>query len=157
MAKQVESVIIRNRTYAVNDTKTAKADRTSKSAAADKPLLKAKPSWWNYFWYLFFSWLIVPLLIALWKRAGTVFYVYPDRVVLERGVMSKHISQVLISDIRSIDTKYSFIERMFRVGDIWIGTAGMSGYEIVAEGMPNPARVADLILRRRRAISGTTD
>ncbi len=157
MSKQAESVMIRNRTFPVTETRKQKGDQTAKSARADKPLLKAQPSWWNYFWYLFFSWLIVPLIIALWKRAGTVFYVYPERVVLERGVLSKHISQVLISDIRSIDTKSSFIERMFRVGDIWIGTAGMSGYEIVAEGMPNPKGVANLILKQRRGLSKTTD
>ncbi|HEX7364478.1 MAG TPA: PH domain-containing protein [Dehalococcoidia bacterium] len=157
MAKHAESVIIRNRTFPVTETRKQKTDRTAKSAKAEKPLLKAKPSWWNYFWYLFFSWLIVPLIIALWKRAGTVFYVYPERVVLERGVLSKHISQVLISDIRSIDTKYSFIERMVRVGDIWIGTAGMSGYEIVAEGMPNPKGVANLILKQRQGLPKTTD
>ncbi len=149
--------MIRNRTFPVAETRKQKGDQTAKSARADKPLLKSQPSWWNYFWYLFFCWLIIPLIIAVWKRAGTVFYVYPERVVLERGVLSKHISQVLISDIRSIDTRSSFIERMFRVGDIWIGTAGMSGYEIVAEGMPNPKGVANLILKQRRGLSKTTD
>ena len=157
MAKQAESVIIRNRTFAVNETKTEKADRTVKSTKAEKLLVEAHPSWWNFFWYLFFSWLIIPLIIALWKRAGLKLFVYSDRVVLERGVLSKHMSQVLISDIRSIDTKYGLWQRMFRLGDILIGTAGMSGYEIVAEGLPNPKGIAALILEQRRGLSKTTE
>ena len=157
MAKQAESVMIRNRTFPVNEAKIEKADRTAKSIKAEKLLLEAHPSWWNFFWYLFFGWLIIPLFIALWKRAGLKLYVYQDRVVLERGVLSKHISQVLISDIRSIDTKYSLWQRMFRLGDILIGTAGMSGYEIVAEGLPNPKGIANLILRQRRSSLRTND
>jgi len=83
MAKQTDSVMIRNRTFAETDTKMAKADRTTKIARAEKLLLETHPSWWNFFGYLFFSWLIIPLLIALWKRVGLKLKVYADRVVLE--------------------------------------------------------------------------
>ena len=124
---------------------------------AEKLLLKARPSWWNFFWYLVFSWLIIPLIIALWKRAGIVLYVYESRVVLERGVISKHTTQVLISDIRSIDIKQGFMQRILRVGDILIGSAGMSGYEIETRGLPNPKGISDLILRQRQLRKGTND
>jgi len=163
MAKQAESVIIRNRTFPVDAPRREKPDlatrsrEQAKSTKADKALLKAQPSWWNFFWYLFFGWLIIPLFIAVWKRAGLILHVYPDRVVLERGILSKHITQVLISDIRSLDTRYGVVQRIFRVGDVWIGTAGMSGYEIVARGMPNPKGIANLILMQRRGLSKTTD
>ncbi len=123
----------------------------------EKLLLKAHPSWWNFFWYFIFSWLVVPLIIALWKRAGLFLRVYSDRVVLERGVLSKKITQVLISDIRSLDTRQGFMQRIFRVGDILIGTAGMASYEMEAKGLPDPQGIADLILQQRKQIKGTAD
>jgi len=122
-----------------------------------KLLLEARPSWWNFFWYFVFGWLIVPVIIALWKRAGLVLRVYSDKVMLERGVLSKHITQVLISDIRSVDTKQGVIQRIFRIGDIMIGTAGISGYEIVAQGLPDPRGIVDLILEQRQKSIGTND
>jgi len=135
----------------------ARIQEQEKSTKAKKPLLKAQPSWWNFFWHLAFGWLIIPLIIAFWRRASMLLFVYKDNVILERGVLSKNTTQVLISDIRSLDTKQSFVQRIFRVGDIAIGTAGMFGYEIVAQGLPNPKSVANLILRQRRNSRITND
>ena len=135
----------------------ARRQEQDKSANAVKPLLKAHPSWWNFFWHLVFCWLIIPLVIALWKRAGLLLCVYEDRVVLEKGVLSKHITQLLIPDIRSVDTKQGVMQRILGVGDVLIGTAGFAGYEITAQGLPNPRDIADLILRQRQRIRGTTE
>lgn len=164
MIKQSEDVIIVDKKDVIEQlarmekvNQIAQGQQPDKSIRAEKLLLKAHPSWWNFFWYLLFSWLIIPLIIALWKRAGLLLYVYSDRVVLERGVLSKQITQVLISDIRSLDTKQGTMQRIFRVGDILIGTAGMSGYEMEARGLPNPKGIADLILRQRQLIKGTID
>src|SRR5438093_501279 len=61
----------------------------SGSPAANELLLEVRPSWWNYFWLLVFFWLLVPLVIALCRRASTVLRVYSNRVTLERGLFSK--------------------------------------------------------------------
>ena len=42
----------------------------------EKLLLEARPSWWNFFWHLVFFWLIIPPIIALWKRQALVLRVY---------------------------------------------------------------------------------
>lgn len=150
MVKQAEDIIVDKRVEQI-----ARSQEQDKSTNAGKPLLKAHPSWWNFFWHLVFGWLIIPLIIALWKRAGLVLYVYADRVVLERGVISKHITQLLIPDIRSVDTKQGVMQRILRVGDVLIGTAGFAGYEITAQGLPNPRGIANLILRQRQQNGGT--
>ncbi len=123
----------------------------------DKLLLETRPSWWNFFWYFVFGWLIIPMFIALWKRAGLVLRVYNDKVVLERGVLAKHITQLLISDIRSVDTKQGVFQRILRIGDIMIGTAGIAGYEIIAQGLPDPTGIVNLILEQRQRNKGTND
>jgi uncharacterized membrane protein YdbT with pleckstrin-like domain len=135
----------------------ARMDSGVRAIAADKPLLKARRSWWTYFWYLFFCWLIVPLIIALWKRASLTLSVYENKVILERGVLSKQVTQVLISDIRSVDSRQGFGQRILRIGDILIGTAAMGGYEIVATSLPDPRGIAALIMRQRQLRGGSQD
>src|SRR5512146_952899 len=54
-----------------------------------EPLAEIRPSWWGFFWYLFFFWLIVPPIVAYFRRASTVLRIYPERVTLERGLLSK--------------------------------------------------------------------
>jgi uncharacterized membrane protein YdbT with pleckstrin-like domain len=148
MANRSESTVI-------SDHKnTNHQDRSHSNSGVEKPLLKVRPSWWNYFWYLVFCWLIIPLLIALWKRGGLLLSIYEDKIVLERGILSKSLTQILISDIRSVDTRQSFGQRIFKVGDILISTAAMAGYEIVAMGLPDPRGIAALVMRQRQFVKG---
>src|SRR5438093_795677 len=65
-------------------------------------LLEARPSWWDFFWHLVFFFLIVPVIIAWVRRHSLVLRVYEDRVSLERGFLSKQVSDVFIVDIRDI-------------------------------------------------------
>jgi len=113
-------------------------------------LLEARPSWWNFFWYFVFFWLIIPLIMALWKRWALVLRVYEDRVSLEKGVLSKNFTELFIKDIRTINIKQGIVQRIFRIGDVMIATAGTSGYEHFAYGLPGPRRIKDLIIEQRQ-------
>lgn len=116
---------------------------------ASELLLEVHPSWWNYFWHLFFFWLIVPVVVAWVQRAGTVLRVYSNRVTLERGLFSKCYQDFLPRDIRSIDVDQSFIARMAGIGDITISTAAaVEGSERI-EGVPDPRGIRELILAQR--------
>ena len=117
---------------------------------ADKPLLEVHPSWWNYFWYLLFSWLIIPLLIAWWKRAELTLRVTDDKVILEQGLLSKRIKDIFVTDIRTVDVEQSLLQRIFGIGDIKIATSSTDNYEDVAQGLPHPRDIQDLISRQRR-------
>ena len=86
-------------------------------------LAEIRPSWWGYFWYLFFFWLVVPPIIAYFKRLATVLQIYPDRIHLERGLFSKCYRDYNPRDIRSIDIDQSFLQRLVGIGDITISTA----------------------------------
>ena len=116
-------------------------------------LLTAKPSWWNFFWHLFFFWLIIPPIIALTRRHSTVLRVYDDRVSLEEGLLSKEVTDVFIADIRGVEVKQGIWQRLFGVGDILIGTAATEGWEDYVRGLPDAMKVRDLILQQRRKIT----
>ena len=118
----------------------------------DELLLEVEPSWWHYFRYLVFGWLLIPLVIALWKQASLTLRVYPDRVVLETGLVSKHVVDLAITDINTVEISQSFFQRLCRLGDIKMATSGVEGYEMVARGLPNPKRINEVVAAQRRKL-----
>ena len=115
-------------------------------------LAEIRPSWWGFFWHLFFFWLIVPPIVAAFKRAGTVLRIYPERIHLERGILSKCYQDYNPRDIRSIDIDQSFFQRMAGIGDITISTSASVEAAERINSIPNPKAVRDLILAQRGSV-----
>lgn len=118
--------------------------------AHDKLLAEVRPSWWHFFWHLFFFFLIVPVFVAWWKRSSVVLRVYPGRVTLERGLLSKCNREFDARDIRSIDIDQGILSRMVGIGTLTISTAATVDPEEEIEGIPDPKGVRDLILAQRK-------
>jgi len=118
--------------------------------AHDTLLTEVRPSWWRFFWYLFFFWLIIPPIIAWARRASVVLRIYPGRVTLERGLMSKSYREFVARDIRSIEIDQSVLARMAGIGDLTISTAATVDADEEIEGIPDPKTVRDLILAQRQ-------
>jgi membrane protein YdbS with pleckstrin-like domain len=117
----------------------------------DKLLAEVRPSWWRFFWYLVFCWLIVPLIIAWCRRRSVVLRIYPGRITLERGLLSKSYRELIIHDIRSVEIDQSLFARMVGIGDLTISTAARVDADEEIEGIPNPKAVRDLILAQRQS------
>lgn len=114
-----------------------------------EPLAEVRPSWWGYFWHLFFFWLIVPPIVAYFRRASTVLRVFPERITLARGLLSKSYRDYNPRDIRSIDIDQSFFQRLVGIGDLTISTAASAEGAEQIKSIPNPKSVRDLILAQR--------
>jgi len=114
------------------------------------PLLEVRPSWWNYFWYLFFAWLLVPWLIAWLQRRSSILRVYSDRISWERGIITKATQEFFIKDVRSLEVNQSFWGRMIGVGNLTISTAATVDAADVVDGIPHPTKVKDLIIAQRQ-------
>lgn len=112
-------------------------------------LLEVRPSWLNFVIHFLFFWLLIPLIIALWKRASLVLRVTSSKVLLEEGVLNKNNKELYISDLRSIDTKQNILQRIFGIGDIMIATSGTENYECEAKGVPDPKGIKNLINQYR--------
>ena len=127
---------------------------SAKVAAQSKPapdtvLGEARPSWWQFFWLLFFFWLIIPLIVAWARRASVVLRIYPGRITLERGLFSKCYREFDARDIRSVDIDQGILARMVGIGDLTISTAATVDPDEEIEGIPNPKAIRDLILAQR--------
>ena len=118
-------------------------------AAQTEILAEIRPSWWGFFWYLFFFWLIIPPIIAYFRRASTVLRIYPQRVTIERGILSKCYQDINPRDIRSIDVDQSFLQRLVGVGNLTLSTAATVDAAEEVNSIPDPRGVRDLILAQR--------
>jgi uncharacterized membrane protein YdbT with pleckstrin-like domain len=120
------------------------------TTSSDKLLLEARPSWWRFFWYFVFCWLIIPLIVAIWQKHALVMRVYDTRISLEKGILSKSYTEIFIKDIRTVQVNQGPFARMCGIGDINIATAGTLGYELIARGLPEPINIRDLIIAQGR-------
>lgn len=117
-------------------------------------LLEVRPSWWNYGWHLLFFWLVVPLLIALYRRHSFVMRIYSDRVSVEEGFWAIETSEFFIKDIRSIDVRQGIWGRLVGIGDVTISTAATVDAAEKASGVAQPKRIKELLITQRQQSSG---
>lgn len=113
-------------------------------------LLEVRPSWWNFGWHLVFAWLLIPLLIAFFRRNSFVMRIYPDRVSIEEGYFSKETTEFFIKDIRSIEVVQGMWGRLVGIGNVTISTAATVDAAEEAAGVPNPGEIKDLLIARRQ-------
>lgn len=136
------------------------AERLQKGAIGSTPveacqlLMEIRPSWWKFFWHLVFGWLVIPFLVAIYRRHSLVLRIYSDHVALERGLFTKEYREFFIKDIRSIDVDQTILERLLGIGDITISTAATLDAAEVMPGVPTPMRVKDLIITQRQTLTG---
>jgi uncharacterized membrane protein YdbT with pleckstrin-like domain len=129
----------------------AASDTTVTAVDAQAVLLEVRPSWWNFGWHLLFFWLLIPLFIALYRRASFVMRIYSDRVSVEEGFWSKESSEFFIKDIRSIDVGQGIWGRLVGIGDVTISTAATVDAAEVARGVAQPNRIKELLIAQRQS------
>jgi len=120
------------------------------AVGAQSVLLEVRPSWWNFAWHLLFFWLLVPLLVALYRRHSFVMRIYSDRVSVEEGFWSKESSEFFIKDIRSIDVRQGVWGRLVGIGDVTISTAATVDAAEEAHGVSQPKRIKELLISQRQ-------
>jgi len=133
----------------------AQPPATSQAQATDRlnaqvVMREVRPSWWNFGWHLLFCWLLIPLLVALYKRHSYLMRIYSDRVSIEEGFWAKETSEFFIKDIRSIDVRQGFWGRLVGIGDVTISTAASVEAAEVASGVAEPDQIKDMLIAQRQ-------
>ncbi len=88
---------------------------------------------------------LIMLLVWWIRNLGTTLIVTNEQTTLRKGIMSKYTNDVFHSNVRNIQVRQSFFQRMFNVGWIGISSAGQSGLEIEVNGLPDPERIKQII------------
>lgn len=91
--------------------------------------------------------LVCLCVLGFWKLTtlGESLEITNKRTVERTGILSKFTTEVRHQDIRNIQVSQSLHERMFKVGRIGISSAGQDGLEIVADDIPNPDKIREII------------
>ena len=93
----------------------------------------------------------VVIFLVWWLRCkGTQLTITNDRTRLRKGILSKSITEVWHQDVRNVQLKQTFFQRLLGVGSLGISSAGQAGLEISVSGIPDPEQVKDLIDQHRR-------
>lgn len=91
------------------------------------------------------------ILLVWWLRCkGTQLTVTNERTRLRTGLLSKSITEVWHRDVRNVQLRQTFFQRILGVGYLGISSAGQGGVEISVRGIPDPERVKELIDNHRR-------
>ena len=86
------------------------------------------------------------LLLAWWiQTLGTTLTVTNEQTTLRKGILSKYTNDVFHENVRNIQVRQTFFQRMFNVGWVVISRAGQSGVEIEVSGIPDPEKVKQII------------
>jgi hypothetical protein len=91
------------------------------------------------------------LLLLIWwlDCLGTTLTITNLRSILRRGIFSKFTTDVLHQDVRNVQVKQTFLQRIFGVGYVGVSSSAQSGVEIEVSGIPFPEDVRQLIYQCR--------
>ena len=86
-------------------------------------------------------------LLAYWRitAGGEALEITNKRTMGRTGILSRTTSDVMHRDIRNIQVRQSFAERLMGVGEICISSAAEDDHEILMKGIPKPNRVREII------------
>ena len=99
------------------------------------------------YWLVPFGWLSILIV-----RMYDVSYVADARgIEAYEGILSlrQKVMKVRYEDIRSIEFDQSLFERLLDVGEVDIGTAGLSSVEMVLCGVASPKAIQDFVQNER--------
>lgn len=100
---------------------------------------------------LFFWFLETSFLLMVWVYLATTFYmVKADRIEIRTGVLVKRSKAIPFDKITEISFKQNILQRVFRIGDIFIDTAGDKALEAVMAGVEYPAQVAECLFALKK-------
>lgn len=87
------------------------------------------------------------LILLFWWLSciNTTLTVTNKRTILRRGILAKHTREVRHQDVRYLEVKQSFTDRLFGVGTVSVSSAAQGTVEIEIQGIADPTKVKDTI------------
>ncbi|MFN0133990.1 MAG: PH domain-containing protein [Phycisphaerales bacterium] len=90
---------------------------------------------------------IALVILVVWKvqKMSASLEITNKRTIERIGLLSKATTEVLHDDIKNFQITQTFWQRVWKVGTIGISSSGQDGIEIVAEDIPRPDRLREVI------------
>ncbi len=91
------------------------------------------------------------LLIGFVRRVATTYTVTDERLIIERGLLSKHMQQTRIDRVQNVNTNQTVLERALKVGVVDFDTAGSGDSDFQFIGVADPRGMVTVVDRAQRA------
>ncbi len=86
------------------------------------------------------------IFLVWWiSNVSTTLTVTNRKTTLRKGILSKYTNEVYHRDVRNIQISQSLLQRIFGAGTIALSSAGQAGVEILAQDMPDPYKVKEIV------------
>ena len=92
------------------------------------------------FWLILFFWLIIPLIIQIWRIVSVKSYsieFYSDRIIVKSGVLNINETQSVFAGVYMVSIHQSFFGMIFDYGDLRVDCPGKWA-DVDTEGIKNP-------------------
>jgi uncharacterized membrane protein YdbT with pleckstrin-like domain len=90
------------------------------------------------------------LVVALWSRYRWLFFIGPYGVESSRGIIGRDERRAEYNHISYVGFSQSFLQRLFGIGNIMIGTSANHQPELVFYGIRRPKYYKQIIQDRMR-------
>src|SRR5262249_1926259 len=92
---------------------------------------------------------MLPPVFALFnviaQLKNTHYKVTNQRILVERGVLSKSLEEIDMRAIDDTEFRQSFLERLFAIGEVWIVSTDKVAPKVVLHGIRDPRNTRELI------------
>jgi uncharacterized membrane protein YdbT with pleckstrin-like domain len=85
------------------------------------------------------------LLIGFLRRMATTYMVSNQRLIIRRGILSKHVQQTRLDRVQNVNTDQTLLQRMLFVGTVDFDTAGTDDADFRFVGIAHPGAVVKAV------------
>ena len=86
-------------------------------------------------------------LLIVYRRFLWRFTLSDELIESRRGMIARELHSIRVQDLRNVNVRQSFFQRLFGVGDVEFSSAGGAGVEVMFYGVTDPLGVKDRVLR----------
>lgn len=120
-----------------------------------KPNYVMKKSSWSVikWWHILFGFLIIPLLIMLWRiiniKDETISF-YNNKVVQRCGILNRYEKTTIMTRVLSVSVKQTLWGRICNYGDVYVDVVGQ--WDVNMKGIKNPRKAKEYL--EKMALNG---
>lgn len=92
---------------------------------------------------MFFGGLMIVLNYLKW--ANTYYVVTNEKVIKKKGIIREKNKRIPYEHLQQVNKKFNIKEKILRIGDLELYTAGTSGLEMYWDNVPNPRKASTII------------
>lgn len=91
--------------------------------------------------------MLVLMAVIVYRYHVWTFTIRHDTIESCKGIIGREVQSIRVQDLRNVNVRQSFFQRLFGVGDVEFSSAGGAGVEVTFYGVTDPLGVKDRVMR----------